>query len=299
MADGSVVMGGLDPLCTLLQADGDIRREAAQYSADERRDVAAAEGNVRRDVKETESQVRRDVVGTSGDARREVAVGVGEIRRDVAADTSLTIDSVNKAGWANSDRTGTEADRVVAQDTAYFIAAQSQNFSNATALAALKASTDASFAKTQADIALASAQAVAASSLAGEKNAAATALAAATSAAAAQLAAAQLGTANALASANTNQLIVADGSATRALMNALNADELNRKLIERNALIVEERSRAHCCHGQLSATLANAQQNQVLSAINALNSQIQDTKQSVNNFGTYLGTQTANPVNVR
>lgn len=239
--------------------------------------LLAQQAALRQEVAAIDADIRRDVQSTSADGRREAATDAGAIRRDVAFEGGKGVDTTKTASWNVADRVGTEADRVVAQDTAYFIAAQSQNFSNATALAALKASTDAQSAKTQADVAAASATAVAASTLAGEKNA----------------------TATALAAAQTQQLIMNDGAATRALINALNADELNRKLIERNAALIEAREGERCCHNQLNATLANAQNNQVLSAINAFQSQLNETRQSVNNFGTYLGTQTSSPVNVR
>ena len=239
--------------------------------------ILAQQAAMREEIAAADADIRRDIQSTSADARREAAHESGTIRREVAEDALKGVDATKTASWAVSDRVGTEADRVVAQDTAYFIAAQSQNFSNATALAALKASTDAQSAKTQADVAAASATAVAASTLAGEKNA----------------------TATALATAQTQALIVADGAATRALINSINADTLNRMLIERNAALIEAREDAKCCHTNLSQSQVNAQQAQVMSALNAFQSQLQDTKQSVNNFGTYLGTQTANPVNVR
>ena len=67
-------------------------------------------------------------------------------------------------------------DRTSANDTAYFIAGQNINFQNATALAALKSSTDANFNQTLAAIQLAAANTTAAATLAGEKTASAAAL---------------------------------------------------------------------------------------------------------------------------
>jgi hypothetical protein len=136
--------------------------------------------------------------------------GQNDIRRDQAVQAGEVTDAVKTAGWANSDRTGMEADRVVAQDTAYFIAAQSQNFSNATSLAALTATTNSNFNQTLAAIQLAASQ----------------------TSAAATLAAAQSQAANALGQALIGQQIVADGNSTRALINSQTIDELRFKNLE-------------------------------------------------------------------
>lgn len=198
-----------------------------------------------------------------GDIRRESSEGISRLRRDNAKDHSDLNDGVKTSAWAVSDRVGTEADRVVGQSTAYFIASQSQNFSNATALAALKASTDAAHAKTQADIALAAATAAAASVLAGEKVASAAAL----------------------GQALIGQQIIADGNATRELVNRLKGDQLNRELIERNAFLVEERGNGRFWHGRADV----AQFAAVTSQLNALGSQLQETRQGMVNFGSMTG----------
>jgi hypothetical protein len=109
-----------------------------------------------------------DILRATGDIRREQEAIGSNIRRETAKEGSDVIDVVKTSAWANSDRTGTEADRVTNQASQYFIAQQSINFNNATALAALKASTDAQFSATQANI-----------QLAAKDNATATALAAA------------------------------------------------------------------------------------------------------------------------
>ena len=144
------------------------------------------------------------------DIRREQAGQSADIRREAAMEAGATVDAVKTSAWANSDRTGMEADRVVAQDTAYFIAGQSQNFSNATALAALTATTNSNFNQTLAAIQLAASQ----------------------TSAAATLAAAQSQAANALGQALIGQQIVADGNSTRALINSQTIDELRFKNLE-------------------------------------------------------------------
>jgi len=183
--------------------------------------------------------------------------GQSDIRRENVVESKDVVDAVKTAGWANSDRTGTEADRVVAQDTAYFIAGQSQNFSNATALAALKASTDAQFAQTLAAIQLAAYQTSAAATLAGEKNASAIAL----------------------GQAMLGKDVVADGASTRALINELKMADLNRQLQERHTTIVEANERSY---GMSQFASVNQQ-------LQALHSQFQAATQGTVNFGTMSG----------
>lgn len=234
------VTGQVDETANL-QGQADIRREAAQYSADGRATTLAA---------------------------------ASDVRRETAKEASDVTDAVKTSAWANSDRTGTEADRVVAQDTAYFIASQSQNFSNATALAALKAGTDMQFANTLGAINQAAQAGQAATSLEGAKTSAAIAL----------------------GQALLGQQLVADGNSTRALINTLKMDELNRMLTERNAEIVENRVDGRYWHGQYN----NSQQANLVSQVNALNSQFAETRQGMVNFGSMTGVgQSSTSNNVR
>jgi len=87
-----------------------------------------------------------------------------------------------------------------------------------------------------------------------------------------------------------------DGEKTRALVNSLKEQELNRILIERNSELVEERfGRRFFQEG--------ANQNQwaaLNSQIQAFQSQLSDTRNSMVNFGTQLGVgqrATSNNVN--
>ena len=223
------VTGQVDETANL-QGQADIRRENAQYSADGRATTLAA---------------------------------ASDVRRETAKEASDVTDAVKTAAWANSDRTGTEADRVVAQDTAYFIASQSQNFTNATALAALKAGTDMQFANTLGAINQAAQAGQAATALEGAKTAAAIAL----------------------GQALLGQQVVNDGNATRALMNTLKMDELNRLLGERNAEIIEQRGDSR----YYKDGMQNVQTNALSSQINALHSQFQAATQGTVNFGTMSG----------
>jgi hypothetical protein len=229
------------------------------------------------------ADIRREAAFNTADIRRDQEVIGSNIRRETAKEASDLKDSVKTSGWANSDRTGTEADRVVAQDTAYFIAGQSQNFANATALAALKAGTDMQFANTLAAINSSAQQGQAATALEGAKNAAATALEGAKAAAATALGQALLG-----------QAIVTDGNATRALLNTLKMEELNRVLAERQAEIIEHRGDSRHYRDGLS----NVQTNALSSQINALHSQFQAATQKTVNFGTMGANTNASTNNV-
>ncbi len=186
-----------------------------------------------------------------------------ETRQEVAEDTCATIDAVKTAGWANSDRTGDEADRIRAQATAYFIAQQTRACNDVAALQAALAG-----------LATSSAVSIEAARAAGDKAASATAL----------------------AQALTGQQIVADGNATRALINELKMDQLNRELIERNAALVECRHDGRYWQGQFN----NSQYSQLVSQVNALNSQMTETRQGMVNFGTMAGVgQSSTSNNVR
>jgi hypothetical protein len=155
------------------------------------------------------------------DIRRETQEQSADIRREAAIDTAVVSAHVKEAGWQTLNKIADSTDRVTDQDTAYFIAGQSVNFQNATALASLTASTNANFNQTLAAIQLSSQQTVAASQLAAAQNAAATAL----------------------ASAQTQQLVVADGNVTRALINSQTVDELRFRNLER------DRDHGHQGHG--------------------------------------------------
>ena len=84
--------------------------------------------------------------------------------------------------------------------------------------------------------------------------------------------------------------------ATRALINDLKYGDLNRALIERNSELVEERwGRRHWHH------LAGQNQWQALSSqLQAFESQLQETRQGMVNFGTMAGVgQSSTSNNVR
>jgi hypothetical protein len=82
--------------------------------------------------------------------------------------------------------------------------------------------------------------------------------------------------------------VIAEGSATRALINSQLVDQLNRKLIEQNQRLVEakEEGRFNTLYAQIAA----------------VNSQVNNAKEQLVNFGTMAagaGTQTSTSNNVK
>jgi hypothetical protein len=213
----------------------------------------------------------------SANIRRETAFEAGDVRRDVAKEASDTRLAGAKSAYDLQYSVGNEADRVTAQDTAYFIASTAANTQIAKELTRSQAWTeakiDAGFVKVAGDQALASAIV--------NGNVA--------------LEAAKTQGALALQSAMLGQQVIQDGNATRALMHELHRHDENRALIERNAALVEAHSDARFWrHGAQNAQFAA-----VTSQVNALASQFQETRQGMVNFGTQTGvgqTSTSNQV---
>jgi hypothetical protein len=222
-------------------------------------------GEIKFKIAQSEAQIRRDVANDTS-----------TIRRDLSQDTANINANIKDASWNVTDHLVTSTDRITDQDTAYYISAQNQAYQTATALAALTAGTNAQFAATQAAI-----------ELQGAVGQAATALAAAENAAASQLASALL-----------SQQILQDGEKTRTLMNQLKMEQLNRELIEQNAKLVECRSD----HRHLERSYDQSQFASVLSQMQNFQSQLQETRQGLVNFGTMAagaGTQSSTSNNVR
>ena len=90
--------------------------------------------------------------------------------------------------------------------------------------------------------------------------------------------------------------IDAEGEKTRALVNSLKEQDLNRMLIERNTLLSEERfGRRYWSHGADQGQWAALN-----SQLQAFQSQLQETRQGMVNFGTMAGVgQTSTSNNVR
>ena len=197
-----------------------------------------------------------------------------DIRQEIADEGRTTVDAVKTAAWHNSDRTGTEADRIVNQATQQFIAAQQYAFEAARDVAALKSATDMHFASLASEIKTQGALGQAASALESAKVAAAVAL----------------------GQAQIERAMLADGNETRRLINELKYGDLNRALIERNAELVEERHYARHWRGGFD----QAQFAAINSQLQAFQSQLQETRQGMVNFGTMAGVgQSSTSNNVR
>jgi hypothetical protein len=76
-----------------------------------------------------------------------------------------------------------------------------------------------------------------------------------------------------------------EGDRTRALLNELQTQDLNRKLIERNTEIIEERAEGRHWRGRFDQGQFANLQNQIQN----FGSQIAETRQGMTNFGTQLG----------
>lgn len=83
----------------------------------------------------------------------------------------------------------------------------------------------------------------------------------------------------------TQRYVAEDGDRTRALINDLKTQDLNRQLIERNSDINYWRNDANRWEG----LYGNGQFATLASQINALNSNLAETRQGLYNFGTMAG----------
>lgn len=208
------------------------------------------------------------------DVRREQAVGFGDVKYAIGVASEDTNRDVLTSGYHTQVKVDEAADKIQQRATDFYIAAQNRDFDTSRDLAALRAAQDLAAQKLSTEILLAT-----------EKTAAASALESA-----------RLGTAIALGQSQLSKEIAAEGGATRDLINSLKNDELNRLLIERNTDI------NHFRHGYWDAVGAanNAQFAAVNSQLNAFQSQLQETRQGMVNFGTMAGVgQSSTSNNVR
>lgn len=237
----------------------DVRRENEHNFGTLKYDTAIGQSDIRREAEHNTATIRNDVLGTSSDIRRETMASQGAIQRDLNQISDRINDDIKSSAWKVSDSVGNNADRIVDNNTNYFIASQNRQFDNALAIAGIKASTDMGFAKIAGDIS--------------------------TSTMANALETAKLSGAMALGHAQLERSILQDGLETRRLMNELNADSLNRQLIERNAEMLDHRGEArHWRHG-----FENNQFAALTTQLNALGSVLNDTRQGVVNFGSMTG----------
>lgn len=257
---------------------------AAQHS-DIRREGSVERGEIRYDVATKTSDLRYDTAVGQSDIRREQAIGFGETKYAVAASSENTNRDILQSSALTNVKVDEAADKIQQRAADFFIASQSRDFDNSRDLSALRAQTDLANQKLSTEILLST-----------EKTATAAALESARLGSAVALGQANLSREIAQSKYELSKEIAAEGGATRDLINSLKNDELNRMLIERNTDI------NHFRHGYWDALggANNAQFAAVNSQLNAFQSQLQETRQGMVNFGTMAGVgQSSTSNNVR
>ena len=186
------------------------------------------------------------------DVRREVAVGFGDTKYSVAEHSEATNRDVLTTGYHTQVKVDEAADKVQQRATDYFIAEQNRNFDIARDIADIKVQVALGTQKTTSDVALSQAQT--GREIAESKYA-------------------------------VSRQIAEDGEKTRALINDLKNADLNRMLIERNSDINYYRNDCNRWEG----LYGNGQFASLASQINALQSNLAETRQGLYNFGTMAG----------
>ena len=256
-----------DPWSALAGQHSDIRREGSVERGEIRYDVATRAADNR----------YANAVG-QGDIRREQAVGFGETKFAIAEHSEVTNRDVLQTGASTAVKIDEAADKIQQRATDFYIASQARDFDNSRDIASLKAFTDMSAQKLSTEILLTA-----------ERGATATALESAKVAAAVALGQSQISKEIAESKFEISKQIGYENEKTRDLIHTLKNDELNRLLIERNTDLT------HCRHDYWGARdgMFNAQfaalSSQVNSQVNALNSQLAETRQGLVNFGTMAG----------
>ena len=267
-----------DPWAALAAQHSDIRREGSVERGEIRFDVATRAADNR----------YANAIGQS-DIRRELATGFGDTKYSIAEHSEATNRDILTTGHNTLVKVDEVADKIQQRQADYFIAEQSRNFEAARDLSALRAQQDLAAQKLSTEILLST-----------EKTATAAALESAKVAAAVALGQSQLSKEIAESKYDTSKQIAFENEKTRDLINSLKNDELNRMLIERNTDL------NHCRHDYWGARdgLFNTQfaalSSQLNSQVNALNSQLAETRQGMVNFGTMAGVgQSSTNNNVR
>lgn len=219
------------------------------------------------------------------DIRREQAVGFGHVTQTVAEHSEATNRDVLTSGYQTQVKVDEAADKIQQRATDYFIAEQSRDFDSARDLGALRSQIDLANQKLSTEILLAA-----------ERGATAAALESAKVAAAVALGQSQISKEIAESKYEVSRQISDDGEKTRALINDLKNSDLNRMLIERNSDINYYRN--DCARWE--GLYGNGQFAQLASQINALQSNLAETRQGLYNFGTMAGVgQSSNQNQVR
>lgn len=208
------------------------------------------------------------------DIRREQAIGFGETKYAISTSSEDTNRDILTTASHTAVKVDEAADKIQQRATDFYISSQARDFDTSRDLAALRAVTDLASQKLSSDILLST-----------ERSATATALESAKVAAAVALGQSQLSKEVADTKYDLAREIANEADATRALIQSLKNDELNRLLIERNTDV------NHFRFGYWDAVGGNnnAQFASVASQLNAFQSQLQETRQGMVNFGTMAG----------
>jgi hypothetical protein len=259
---GENIMAEVDT-AMLAGQHADIRREAAEHASDIRFNVAERAGDIRREAAEHTNEIVKEGIKSSFD-----------VRGDVKDSRHSIINEIDR-----------QADRLDNQASQFYIAGQTNANVAARDLATLTALTEANATAMRNEINLNVEKVGAAAALQAEKIASAVAL----------------------GQSMLSKEIFHDGQKTRDLINDLKYHDLNRALVERQTELT-------CCNqdrrhyrdrwddsrfNQIQAGF-QGQWAQLQSQIQAFQSQLQETRQGMVNFGTMAGVgQTSTSNNVR
>jgi hypothetical protein len=208
------------------------------------------------------------------DIRREQSEGFGATKFAVAVGNDALNREILTSSHNTSEKVDEAADKIQQRAADFYIASQARDFDNSRDLSALRAAVDMANQKLSTEILLSS-----------ERGAAAAALESAKVAAAVALGQSQISKEIAESKYETSRQVSDDGEKTRALINDLKNADLNRQLIERNSDINYYRSDSDRWEG----LYGNGQFASLASQINALQSNLAETRQGLYNFGTMAG----------
>lgn len=208
------------------------------------------------------------------DIRREQSEGFGATKFAVAVGNDVLNREILTSSHNTSEKVDEAADKIQQRAADFYIASQARDFDNSRDLAALRAAVDMANQKLSTEILLSS-----------ERGASAAALESAKVAAAVALGQSVLSKEVAESKYDIAREVSNDGEKTRALINDLKNADLNRQLIERNSDINYYRNDCNRWEG----LYGNGQFASIASQINALNSNLAETRQGLYNFGTMAG----------
>lgn len=240
--------------------------------------LQAEHSDIRREGAEHASDIRFNLAERAGDIRREASANTNEIVKEGLKESFSIRGDVKDTRHDVINELDRQADRLNGQATAYYIHSQQNATEAARDLASLKVLTDMHGAKMSTELALNVEKIGAATALQSEKIASAVAL----------------------GQSILSKEIFHDGQKTRDLINDLKYHDLNRALVERNTELVEERHGRRHWRGVADQNQFQGQWAQLQSQIQAFQSQLQETRQGMVNFGTMAGVgQSSTSNNVR